>query len=494
MKFRFPLFAKILVWFFLNLALLSAVLYGYIRIQFHVGLDSLFSEQAGSRMENISNLLEAELRETPRANWDAVLERFAAAYDGVDFHLVRPNGTRVAGTPVELPAQVRDRFAIVRNKIAPPSPPAPAPEAVARIKRQRKLDKEARMEAMRRVHLKFMVRTENPVRYWVCVKVQPGKRGVMPVENIWLLASSESLSGGGLFFDVGPWATVGLAALALSILFWLPLVGGITRSVSKMTGATEQIADGNFEARVNDSRQDELGRLGQAINAMAGRLAGFVTGQKRFLGDVAHELCSPLARIEVALSILETRADTALQPRIADVREEAREMASLVNELLAFSKAGLRGREIRLEPVALAELVRRIATREGGEGGSVEVEIDEALRAQAEPELLGRAMANLIRNAFRYAGDAGPICVRALAREGAVQLTVTDAGPGVPEEALTQLFDPFFRLDASRSRDTGGFGLGLAIVKTCVQACNGSVIARNVVPSGLQVEITLNPA
>ena len=76
-------------------------------------------------------------------------------------------------------------------------------------------------------------------------------------------------------------------------------------------------------------------------------------------------------------------------------------------------------------------------------------------------------------------------------REGRVVLTISDCGPGVPEEALPQLFDPFFRLDSSRSRETGGFGLGLAIVKTCVQACGGSVGARNRQPSGLQVEITL---
>jgi len=320
------------------------------------------------------------------------------------------------------------------------------------------------------------------------------KRNLAPMEPEMLFAVSKTLSGGGLFFDIKSWATVGLGSLVFSILFWLPLVRSITRSISQITRATEQVAEGNFEIRVDASRRDELGRLGQGINAMAERLEGFVSGQKRFLGDAAHELCSPLARIEVALSILETRADAALQPRIVDVREEAQEMASLVNEILAFSKASLRGNEIRLEPVALAELVRRVAAREAPDAGQVCVDIADDLRVLAASGLLGRAVANLIRNAVRYAGDAGPITVHAEAHSRQILLTVTDSGPGVGEEALHQIFDPFFRLDSSRSRDTGGFGLGLSIVKTCVQACGGNVTARNRQPSGLQVEITLAQA
>lgn len=170
-------------------------------------------------------------------------------------------------------------------------------------------------------------------------------------------------------------------------------------------------------------------------------------------------------------------------------------MASLVNELLAFSKASLRGNETQREPVALAELVHRVAAREAaGQEEQVQVEIDSELQALATPGLLARAVANLIRNALRYAGDAGPIHVSAQAREGQVFLTVSDCGPGIPEEALAHIFDPFFRLDSSRSRETGGFGLGLAIVKTCVEACGGTVLAHNRQPSGLQVEITLTQA
>jgi len=490
MKLRFPLYAKILLWFFLNLLLLAAVLYGFLRVQLRTGLDSLLAGQIANRMEVVTRVLEDELKETPRIEWDSVLERLGNTYEGVQFSIVRPNGTLVAGTPVEIPAEVHNRFPGFRGQLALPAPEPDARSWRPRLQGALESRVENRPEASpHRPHPKFMVRTENPVSYWVGVRLALGKRGLAPAEPEVLLAVSNSLSGGGLFFDIGPWATLGFGALVLSLLFWLPLVRNITRSLSQITRATEQVAEGNFAIRVDAARRDELGRLGHAINSMAERLSGLVNGQKRFLGDAAHELCSPLARIEVALSILEVRADATLQPRIADVREEALEMASLVNELLAFSKASLHGNATELEPVALAELVQRVVAREAD--GQVQVEIAEDLQALAAPRLLVRAVANLIRNAVRYAGKDGPITVSAHVQNSQILLTVSDCGPGVPGEALPQLFDPFFRLDSSRSRETGGFGLGLAIVKTCVQACGGSVSAHNGQPSGLHVEITL---
>jgi two-component system sensor histidine kinase CpxA len=224
---------------------------------------------------------------------------------------------------------------------------------------------------------------------------------------------------------------------------------------------------------------------------MAARLSGFVHGQKRFLGDIAHELCSPIARMQVALGILEERADPKQKSYVEDVREEVQHMSSLVNELLSFSKAGLTKKQIKLEPVPLEIIARRVVAREAPDATQIDIQIDSALQALAEPELLSRALANLIRNALRYAGDAGPVTLSASAADGHITITVADHGHGVPEAMLGQIFDPFFRLEASRSRDTGGIGLGLAIVKTCIEACQGTVTARNRQPAGLQVEIVL---
>jgi len=129
--------------------------------------------------------------------------------------------------------------------------------------------------------------------------------------------------------------------------------------------------------------------------------------------------------------------------------------------------------------------------REAPDATRIQLEIPADVVARADPELLTRALANLLRNAVCYAGEAGPITVTARRQQDTVLITVADCGPGVPASDLPRLFDPFYRVDASRDRATGGVGLGLAIVKTCVETCGGVVACRNREPSGLEVTIQL---
>jgi two-component system sensor histidine kinase CpxA len=335
-----------------------------------------------------------------------------------------------------------------------------------------------------------MIRAGEPPQYWVGVRLPPPDRRTAR-GPVTVLIVSDSLRGGGLFFDATPWVLGALGVLGFTALFWFPFVRGITAVIGRMTRATEQIAAGQFDVRLGDRRADELGRLSEAINRMAGRLAGYVTGQKRFLGDIAHELCSPLARIQMALGILEQRADDRQRAHVEGVREEVQHMSRLVAELLSFSRASLKPQEVRLRAVNLAEIARRVVTREAADTSPVTLNVPEDLAAQAEPELLTRALANVLRNAIRYAGHAGPITLSARREDDRVVLQVADAGPGVPDKAIGQLFQPFYRPDAARGRDTGGAGLGLAIVKSCVDACQGTVACRNLAPSGFAVEISL---
>jgi two-component system sensor histidine kinase CpxA len=119
------------------------------------------------------------------------------------------------------------------------------------------------------------------------------------------------------------------------------------------------------------------------------------------------------------------------------------------------------------------------------------VEVAPDLAALADETMLCRSVANVLRNSIRYAAEAGPILVSAKRSNGDVLITIADCGPGVPEDALSQIFEPFYRLDESRNRRTGGAGLGLAIVKTCIEACGGSVSCRNRPASGLETTLRL---
>jgi two-component system sensor histidine kinase CpxA len=307
-----------------------------------------------------------------------------------------------------------------------------------------------------------------------------------------LVVVSNSMSGRGLFFDVRPWLFVAAGIVGVSVLIWFPFVRGLTRAIGQMTTATEEIARGRFDAQMTVKRSDELGRLAVAINQLSGRLAGFVGGQRRFLGDISHELNSPLARLDVALGIVEERVPEENRPLIADAQEEVRFMSQLVAELLAFAKAGMKEQEVRLSAVLVKPVCEAVVAREA-QGRDVTVDVDPALSVLAQPQLLARAVANLVRNALRYAGHAGPVVVSARAVGDEAAISVRDRGPGVPPEALARLFEPFFRIEVDRDRATGGAGLGLAIVKTCVDACQGTLDARNLSP-GFEVEIRLRRA
>ena len=169
-------------------------------------------------------------------------------------------------------------------------------------------------------------------------------------------------------------------------------------------------------------------------------------------------------------------------------------MSSLVNELLSFSKAGLRTKDLELRSDPLAELCARVIAREAEGKADITVNVDADLNVLADPDLLARAIGNVLRNAVRYAGDAGPIALTATARGSDVSFAITDSGAGVPPETLHRLFDPFYRPETARTREGGGAGLGLAIVKSCVEACGGTVAVKNAQPHGLEVAMVLRGA
>jgi two-component system sensor histidine kinase CpxA len=465
---RAPLYLKILGWFLLNLLLLGAGALVFLRAQFHLDLETLLAGQAGAQVEAVGKLIAAELSGKTPPQWDAVLARYDAAY-GVQFSIHRPDGQPLAGARGPLPREIGENLQPPPRERPGEGPPPPAPRGRG----------------------KALVHTRDPEAYWAFSPIPiPAPRPGAPPHEALLVIRAGSLGAGGLFFDARPWLLAGAAAIALSALFWLPFVRGITRALARMTDATRQIADGNFSITLERRSRDELGSLAESINRMAARLEGFVSGQKRFLGDIAHELCAPLARMQLALGILETR--TPNEAAVADVREEADHMGALVSELLAFSKASL-APVIHRAPVQIRPLVERVIQREAVAGRVVDLRIAGDAVALADEHLLERALANLVRNAIRHSTGAIELDAR-LDGAGVLLLTVADSGPGVPEETLQRIFEPFYRIDPSRSRDTGGVGLGLAIVKTCVEACGGRISCRNRTQGGLEVSIRLDAA
>ena len=495
MTLRLPLFGRILVWLLLNLLILG-VAFG-VFLWTELGGESLLGRAAGDRSQAPVGALLAELRDRPMGEWEGAMARFEEAFP-VRVMLLREDGSLFLGAKLEVPAELVLRLRALaqpgsrlnnRRSGPPPGQPpedhfepgplgAPGPPPP-------RLGPQSLMGGPR-----VFLRIGSPAKYWL-IHSNP-IRGPGVLRGLRMAMVSDTVSAGGLFFDVQSWFWAASAVIAVSVLWWFPFVRGITRSVSQISAATERIAEGRFNTVVPEARGDELGRLGGAINRMSVRLEGLVSGQKRFLGDVAHELCSPLARMEMALGILEQRADDNTRSYVDDVREEVRHMSTLVNELLQFSKASLKPANAELMPLPMAEMTRRVVAREMPEAADLTVQVPEELIALGQPELVERAMRNLLRNARNHAASQGPIRIEAFSSgPHEVLWRVVDSGPGVSESELGRLGEPFYRPDQSRSSDTGGTGLGLAIVKTCMAACQGRLELTRGQERGLVASLVL---
>jgi len=494
MKIRHTLFSKIVVWFFLNLVLLGVVVLAIFQFRFNIDPDSVLWGRNAQGAHNVSRLVRFELAQAPSENWNALLDRYGKAYD-LSFLLLGPRGERLAGVEIDLPPEVRQ--AVERAKM-PPFGGANRAE-FAEIER-RSFDRPRGPgrhggPGHHGAQTPFLrVKTTDPTRYWIGHPMPVFAEDMgHPMPAVFLMVS-DSIFKTGLYPEPMPWLITFAVIVFLSIAWWFPMVRSLTRPLAAVSQATEEIARGRFDSHLDESRSDEIGRLASAINRMTSRLNRYVHGQKRFLSDVAHELGSPVARLQMATGVMgEKITDPDLRRNFDDITEEVEIMAGLVNELLSFSRAEINPAKVQLRPVRLAEVAARVVERENGGGSDVRVEIADDLVVVADPELLARALANPIRNAVRYAGDAGPIRITARRTPHHVIIEVADSGPGVPATLLDELFEPFFRRETDRDRQTGGAGLGLAIVKTCIEACQGSVAARNLEPHGLAVMMTLLP-
>ena len=466
----FPICVKILCWLLANFALLGLAAAALARFQFQFSPESLLEGRIGERLERTGAIIASELQHTPQTDWNSLLSCFAE-YSHLKTGLLQADGKILAGEQFPIPAEVRGRML-----------------GLSRCCRPSAGDGSEHTE--KGCAHRFMVRAGNPERTWVGVLLPPSQPVSTITEPVFLLFCCESLLRSGFLLDWTPWVGSVLAVTACSILFWTPLVRGIARSVHQMTNAAAQIALGRFKVRVEEERSDDLGRLGASINHMAARLDTLVSGQKRFLGDIAHELCSPLARMEMALGVLEQRGDASNASYLQDVREEVRHMSNLLNELLSFTKSEI-GPKPRIQTVVVAEAVAAAVQIENPPADALRLELPSDLSVRADPALLERALCNLVRNALRYAAHAGPIRITAVPAGKTVEIRVSDSGPGVPEDCMPHLFEPFYRPEPHRNRASGGTGLGLAIVRSCIQSCGGTVRAQNLSPSGLEVTLAL---
>ncbi len=260
---------------------------------------------------------------------------------------------------------------------------------------------------------------------------------------------------------------VAIAVLSYALFRYL------VRPLRELAEAVERFGKGDLSARVEVKRRDEFGEVAHQFNSMAGQI-------ETLLEDVSHELQSPLARMQFALEIPDRESATA------KVRKEITRLSTLVSHLLEVTRAQSRAKTLVDLTQLAGEVVEDCKIEAEAKGCQLRWTAPEKLELMGDSELLRRSIENVLRNAIRYAPCGTTVEGTLLGAAGLALLTVRDQGPGVPDDMLDRIFQPFVRVDASRTSATGGVGLGLAIVKRAVGLHGGTVRAENAGP-GLRV-------
>jgi len=293
------------------------------------------------------------------------------------------------------------------------------------------------------------------------------------------------------------WDQVFIASI-ISAVIALILAAYIAAPLSRIRAGARRVAGGDLDARVGPlkfGRSAEMLALASEFDGMAARLKELVEGQRRLIRDVSHEMRSPLARQHVALELARGQVPTGdVRLQLDRIERESERLEEMIAQAIQLSRMETT-QPAKVESVALDALVAEIVADASFEAQarqcSLHIERSTPLTVNAEADLLGSAIENVIRNAVNYTQADSTIRVRLDRADREARLNVTDAGPGVPEADLAHIFEPYYRTDDARARKSGGSGLGLAIAKRAIERQGGRIRARNVANGGLDVEILL---
>jgi signal transduction histidine kinase len=257
----------------------------------------------------------------------------------------------------------------------------------------------------------------------------------------------------------------------------------ILRPVKWLNTGVQEVGRGNLKHRVPLKRSDELRDLAAAFNEMTARIEDMLHTKDQLLLDISHELRTPLTRMKVALEFLpESRARQSLQ---ADIIE----MEKMVSGILEAARLRHTYAELKKQPTDLVALLKQTAAAfENRPPGIETVDFPPELNMEVDPHQIKTVFENVLNNAFKYCEpESDPVKISLERRASDVIVRVEDHGIGIPQEELAHIFEPFYRVDKSRSKDTGGFGLGLSLCKTIMEAHAGKIEVQSRLKEGTTV-------
>lgn len=290
---------------------------------------------------------------------------------------------------------------------------------------------------------------------------------------------------------------ISVLAIIISALAALLLARYFRQPIKELADGARQVAAGDFSIRLPVNRRDELGAVAHDFNQMAEQLGSFERSRRQWVADTSHELRTPITILSTHLEAMADGIIPTSNERLGVLSNTVADMNRLVGDLHQLASADAGARDYQFQPVdvgdLLVDLERAFAARLQQQQLSLQV-VDKTpvgLRIEADRLRLTQVLANLLTNSSRYTDAGGQVRIMATMKAESLTFIIEDSAPGVPAQALPRLFDRFYRVDASRSRQNGGSGLGLAICQAIVDAHHGVIVASASLLGGLRVEISL---
>jgi len=289
-----------------------------------------------------------------------------------------------------------------------------------------------------------------------------------------------------------------LILLAVTAVVCYILARSLTAPIGCLRQATRRFADGDLSIRIGNQvkGKNELSGLAHDFDEMAGKIEALVDSQKHLLRDISHELRSPLARLGIALELARPQGNPEGQNKaLARIELEAERMNIMIGQLLNLTRLESGARDLPFQRFNLCALLENLVADANFEAETRQCKVvynaPETAVYFGSHDLLAQALENVIRNAVKYTADGSVVSVDLSVNTKKLKIQVADRGSGVPDEALTKLFEPFYRVADARDRQSGGTGIGLAIAERAVKLHGGTISASNHSNGGLLVEIDL---
>jgi len=343
----------------------------------------------------------------------------------------------------------------------------------------------------------------NSPRVGIIYTPQPNESGLLlsinrqPIGMLIMLRSTPPRPWQLIFSLLGPTTVISIFLGILTLVIGLLLMRRMINPLSEVIAASQAVSQGDLTARVPvDARNDDLSALSDHFNHMTEELERSDLQRRNLFADIAHELRTPITILRGRLEGILDGVYPPDEANIAPALEETYLLERLVEDLRLLALAEANQLRFELIPVRLGELVETtiglFAAQADESGINLQLEPEAGLpEVMLDPQRFQQVIGNLLDNALRYAPEGSSVIVTVKRQENVINLSITDEGPGIPEDELPHIFDRFWRGEKSRARITGGSGLGLSIARQLVEAQGGRINARNRFPRGFESIIEL---